>query len=92
MSDKKGSGKDGGSSDPWTYQCGRCGAEFKTKAELDQVWDSDIQVDPSAQMVSWVALTEIWDVPLPGYSSRLTRQGTPLPNPTYHLTSSPLIL
>ena len=52
MSDKKGSGKDGGSSDPWTYQCGRCGAEFKTKAELDQVRDGEIQADHSG----WVGL------------------------------------
>ena len=39
MSDKKGGGGDGGggSVDPWTYQCGKCGADFKTAAERDQV-------------------------------------------------------
>ena len=38
MSDKKASDGDGaGSVDPWTYQCGKCGADFKTAAERDQV-------------------------------------------------------
>lgn len=23
-------------SDPWTYQCGKCGKDFKTKSERDQ--------------------------------------------------------
>jgi len=37
MSDKKASDGDGaGSVDPWTYQCGKCGADFKTAAERDQ--------------------------------------------------------
>ena len=34
MSDK---GSDKGGSDPWTYQCGKCGSDFKTAAERDQV-------------------------------------------------------
>ena len=36
MSDKKGGGG-GSSADPWTYQCGKCGKDFKTAAERDQV-------------------------------------------------------
>ena len=37
MSDKKGGGGGGSSADPWTYQCGKCGKDFKTAAERDQV-------------------------------------------------------